>query len=242
MLLYSIGLFIILYLIVIYLKTSKGIQTEGLIIFIAGLRGAGKTYYLTCQALKYLKKGYPVYTNFEFYREGVYKLDFDDLQTKLFPENSVIIYDEAHNELDSDNFKDKTVKQSFKMFTQSRKLKYTIFIGSQNPIRVFKGLRDIADNFVWASKGLLFFNYDVYLSYQEFEHWERENAKYSEFKVRKRKKIFEAYNTYFLHSDLSDRMMIKNIPWVEKIEKSKTLKEKLVELIERRKIKNVDIT
>ena len=239
MVLYAIIALTGFYMLTQYLKTSKGVETEGRIIFIAGLRGAGKTYYLTHQALKFLKKGYPVYTNFEFYKEGVYKLTFEDLQNKLFPENAVIIYDEAHNELDSDNFKDKTVKQAFKMFTQSRKLKYTIFIGSQNPIRVFKGLRDIADNFIWSSKGLFFFNYDVYLSYQEFEHWERENAKWSQFRVRKQKKIFEAYNTYFLHTDLSDRMMIKNIPWIEKIDKPKTLKQKIIEYKERKK-QNVD--
>ena len=235
MVIYSIIALTVFYMLTQYLKTSKGLETEGRIIFIAGLRGAGKTYYLTHQALKYLKKGRPIYTNFEFYKEGVYKLTFEDLQNKLFPENAVIMYDEAHNELDSDNFRDKTVKESFKMFTQSRKLKYTIFIGSQNPIRVFKGLRDIADHFIWASKGLFFFNYDVYLSYQEFEHWERENAKWSAFKVRKKKKIFQAYNTYFLHTDLSDRMMIKNVPWIEKIEKPKTLKEKIIEFKERKK-------
>ncbi len=210
---YMIIIFLIIYVIVTYINMGKGIEVEGLIVFTAGLRGAGKTYYLTKNAMKFLKKGYPVYTNYPVV--GAYKLTFDDLRGKLFPENSVIIYDEAHNELDSDNFKDKSVKESFTMFTQSRKLKYTIFIGSQNPVRVFKGLRDIADYFIWSSRGLLFFNYDVYLSYDEFCHWERENAKYREFKVRKSKKVYNAYDTWFLHSDMSDRYMIKNISWYD---------------------------
>lgn len=176
-----------------------------------GLKGSGKSYYLCCVAERFLKKGYPVFSNYPIH--GAYKLEFDDFRSKLFPENSVLIFDEAYNEFDSDRFRDQEIKDTFPLFFQSRKLGYTICLASQNPVRVVKGLRDVCDYFIWANgKGLFMFRYSVYLSYQ---HWELDKE-YKDFKEKVSKRMFRKYNTYYLHSGMDSRDQIEKIPWFSK--------------------------
>lgn len=61
--------------------------------FIIGDCGSGKTTFAVSQCQKYLKKGYPVYSNVPIL--GCRKLVIDDLMVHDLEENAVIIFDEA---------------------------------------------------------------------------------------------------------------------------------------------------
>lgn len=198
-------------LVTLFLRNKyhvKPLDVTGLTVLIAGLKGAGKSYWLCCQADRYLKKGYPVFSNYPI--EGAYKLVFEDFRKHLFPAKSVLIFDEAYNELDSDNFRDKSIKETFPLFFQSRKLGYTVLLASQNPVRVVKGVRDVCDYFILATgRAWGNFNYEVFYS---FEHFERSDV-FRKFKERCKKKIFKKFNTYYLHNKLDKRELIKMEKW-----------------------------
>ena len=206
-----LGILIITYIIVNYYLRFSPLNVEGKTFMVAGLKGSGKSYYLSYLAKKFIKKGNPVFCNFPVW--GAYELEFDYMTKYLFPKGSVILYDEAHNELDSDNHKARHIKDSLIMFTQSRKLGYTVGIASQNPVRVVKALRDITDYFIWAcgSRGGIF-DYVVYLSYDHFII----NHDFKSFKVLDSNKIRNSYLTEYLHNDITDRSMCPMIPWEER--------------------------
>ena len=71
----------------------------------AGKTGSGKTMLATSMALDCIKKGYPVYST--YYIEGAYKLPAD-FYNYNFPENSLLVIDEAQLFLDSRSYKDLT--------------------------------------------------------------------------------------------------------------------------------------
>lgn len=60
---------------------------------VIGDCGAGKSAYATTMALKYIKKGYKVFSNIPLI--GAYKIDIDDFGNYELPDKSVIIFDEA---------------------------------------------------------------------------------------------------------------------------------------------------
>ncbi len=198
-------LIVVLFLVVKYKENSK-INTQGLMVIVAGLRGSGKSYFLTREALKYIKAGYYVFSNFPI--RGAFRITIDDVMNKVFPSGSIIIYDEAHNEFDADFHRAPEVKESFVLLSQSRKLGYTILLSSQNPIRIAKAIRDITDYFIWAENGL-FFNYSVYLS---FDHW-LQDIVYKRFKLFKRKLIFNSYDSFYCHVDVKDRVSVSLNEW-----------------------------
>lgn len=74
-------------------KNSKVKTHDSKFDFIIGDCGSGKTSYACSIGRKYLKKGYPVYSN--VYMEGFRKFDLSDLMRFEFGKGAVIIYDEA---------------------------------------------------------------------------------------------------------------------------------------------------
>ena len=69
---------------------------------IFGLPRCGKTTYLSALAKRFIKKGVPVYSNFEC--KGCMKVKFDDLGKYDF-QDCVILLDEISMECDSRNWK-----------------------------------------------------------------------------------------------------------------------------------------
>ena len=86
--------------------------------FIIGLKGAGKSYYATYLALKHLKKGLKVYSNFPI--NGANILDTEDLTNFFFPAKSLIILDEAGVLMNCRNWS-KLDMATLEFFSQSRK-------------------------------------------------------------------------------------------------------------------------
>lgn len=74
-------------------KNSKVKNHDSKFDFIIGDCGAGKTSYACSVGMKYLKKGYLVYSN--VYMEGFRKFDLSDLMKYEFGKGAIIIYDEA---------------------------------------------------------------------------------------------------------------------------------------------------
>lgn len=72
------------------------------VTYIAGDIGAGKSTYSAKLAYQHTKQGWKVYSN--SYIEGCYKITLDELKTKVCPENSLIIIDEASLEINSRAF------------------------------------------------------------------------------------------------------------------------------------------
>lgn len=63
-----------------------------MIELVSGKQGSGKTLYATKEAIRYLKKGYKVYTN--YFVKGCFVLPSNWYDFK-YVEGSVIVFDEA---------------------------------------------------------------------------------------------------------------------------------------------------
>lgn len=121
-------------------KVSEPLQTND-DLRITGKKGAGKTTLLTKFAIKYLKKGYRVFSNVEIF--GCYKLNPDDIGFYQFPPNSVILIDEVSLIWDNRNFKNfkPEVARYFRLLRHYRNI---CFCFSQN-FDIDKKLRDLCD-------------------------------------------------------------------------------------------------
>lgn len=108
---------------------------------IFGKKGSGKTTLLTKLALKYIKKGIPVYTT--SYVPGAYLFKPDEIGMSDFPENCVIFIDEVGLVWNSRDFKNfgRDVRAYFKY---QRHLKHTVYLFSQ-AFDIDKNLRDLTD-------------------------------------------------------------------------------------------------
>lgn len=74
------------------IKYNKKKLPSAHVELVIGDCGSGKSAYCVTQALKYLKAGYPVFSNVPI--SGCYKIDIENFGMAL-PSKSVIIFDEA---------------------------------------------------------------------------------------------------------------------------------------------------
>lgn len=121
-------------------------------VFI-GDRGSGKSSLAISLALKYMKKGKPVYSN--LFLKGAYKLDLSDLMSYELKENAVIVIDEASTYgLGSRGtlYKKNTTDNIIEFFTMHRHYKVAhIFVISPSFTDVLPIVRDNA-NKIYAVK------------------------------------------------------------------------------------------
>lgn len=112
------------------------------LIFCIGKKGSGKTTLMVKLALKYHKCGRPVYCNAPDI-PGTYYFSPEDLGSVGFPENAVIMVDEASRYWDNRDFKSFS-KKVFDYFRFQRKYRHTVYMFSQS-FDVDKKLRDLSD-------------------------------------------------------------------------------------------------
>ena len=115
------------------------------LIFIFGKKGAGKSLYMVKQMMKYLKKGWTVYTDIDNCKlPGVRIMNAMDLSAFAPVENSAIFLDEAGILFDNRNFKNfnSGLRDFFKL---QRKYKCRVFLNSQS-FDIDKKIRDVTDH------------------------------------------------------------------------------------------------
>ena len=120
---------------------------------IAGIPGSNKTLYATSLAVKYMKKGRPVFTNYPvcyrtiFGREyRTYKLTKKMLRDQVFPPGSILIIDEAQMWFNSRKF-EQFSDEDLLLFSQHRHFGYEMFLITQHPARLDKVIREICNIF-----------------------------------------------------------------------------------------------
>jgi hypothetical protein len=115
-----------------------------MIMCLYGDIGAGKTLYAVKEAIKYMNRGWYVFTNFPLRYATV--ISYPAFVNYNFPNKSLIIIDEANIWFNSREWKKLTLNAMLK-FTQSRKLGYDIIYTTQRPEAVDVQLRDITTIF-----------------------------------------------------------------------------------------------
>lgn len=112
--------------------------------FLFGKKGSGKSTYMVKMMVKYIKKGWNVYTDMnDVCIPGVRIIDGSDLGEFIPESNSVVFLDEAGIRFDSRNFKNfpPELRDFFKL---QRKYRTIVYMNSQS-FDVDKKIRDLTD-------------------------------------------------------------------------------------------------
>lgn len=128
-----------------FIVQSRRYNNPYRLIFIFGKKGAGKSLYMVKQMMKYLKKGWTVYTDIDNCNlPGVRIMNAMDLSQFAPAENSAIFLDEAGILFDNRNFKNfnSGLRDFFKL---QRKYKCRVFLNSQS-FDIDKKIRDVTDH------------------------------------------------------------------------------------------------
>lgn len=147
-------LFVVFCLLIFHISTKKFVNPYKL-IFIFGKKGAGKSTLLAKYAYDYNKKGWSVFSTEDI--PGTYKISYDDVGFKQFPEKSCLIIDEVGMIWDNRNFKNfkPEVRDYFKL---QRHYKHCVILASQT-FDVDKKIRDLADEMYLCKKSFRVFSY-----------------------------------------------------------------------------------
>ena len=225
-------LFIVFFLFVIkfFFFASK---YEYKIIVFSGKTGSGKTMLATSMALSDIKKGRPVYST--YYIEGAHQMPFNFFDYN-FPENSLLIIDEAQIGLDSRDYKklaDKGISGRLKnKLSMHRHQKLDIFFITQNPEEIDAQIRRYCSLMYYCNKTLLrrkfsfkdkrfnilpyFQYYEIWPDISTYEMYKKRSdpkLKVTDYSVKKgfrliTSKVFSKYNTNQLDLSSSKLKMI----------------------------------
>ncbi len=135
---------ILVALVVVFLLATQKYVNPYRLYLIFGKKGSGKSTYLTKLALKYLKKGWSVYTNMEdLCIPGVRFFNIQHLGEYVPESHSLLLLDEVGMIWDSRDFKCfKTDVRDF--FKLQRHYKVVVYMASQT-FDVDKKIRDLTD-------------------------------------------------------------------------------------------------
>lgn len=139
--------FVILLLLVLFIYLFSN-SNPYKFIMIFGKKGAGKTSYIAKMSIKYLKKGYKVYTNCHI--KGTEYFDVSDVGLYTFPPNSVVFIDEIGLVWNNREYKSfqRSVREWFKY---QRQYKIKLYAFSQ-AFDIDKTLRDLTDQIYLISR------------------------------------------------------------------------------------------
>ena len=141
--LFKFIMFSFLFLSLIPVLTRRWVNPWKLYL-VFGKKGSGKSTFLTRIALKYIKKGFTVYTNMDdLILEGVRHFNVDDLGDFVPEADSLMLIDEVGMIWDNRNFKNfKTSTRDF--FKLQRHYHVLVYLASQT-FDVDKKIRDLTD-------------------------------------------------------------------------------------------------
>lgn len=168
-----------------------------MIIAYTGMPGSGKSYALVKRAHDGLKAGKMVFSNFPI--KGCYKITLDDLCNYAFPENSLVLIDEAGRWFSSREWKD-LPPEVFDLFTMHRHMKTDLVIGVQSFARIDKSLREVIELAYWAeNRGYLpFHRYKGYYDLEKLGSMRGDH--HVQHIIWKRKKYRSLYDTFSMKS------------------------------------------
>lgn len=190
-----------------------------MIIAYTGMPGGGKTYALVWRAYKAIKEGRTVFANFPL--KGTYQITLDDLCDYRFPENSVVLIDEAGRWFNSREWKD-LPPEVFDMFTMHRHLQMDLYIGVQSFARVDKSLREVVELTYWARNSpiLPFHRYEGFYDLEKLGSMKREP--HVSHIVWKLKSLRNMYDTFSMKSKFAHKPMIPHRAW-SRLDKRKSV-------------------
>lgn len=188
-----------------------------MIIAYTGMPGGGKTYALVWRAMQALKEGRTVFANFPL--KGCYQITLDDICNYRFPEDCVVLIDEAGRWFNSRAWKD-LPPEVFDLFTMHRHVRMDLYIAVQSFARVDKSLREVVELTYW-SKNPSFLPFHKYEGYYDLEKAGSMKKDYHvQHIVWKKKSLRSLYDTFSMKSKFAHKEMISYVPW-SRLEKTK---------------------
>jgi len=173
----------------------------------------GKTFYCTWLAIKELKKGKSVFSNYPIVHEEkkLFKKP-EILSTKIWKSDfvyhditdSTIIIDEGYRDFSSREFKKfDTDKHTF--FATNGHNNNDIYVIAQNPARVDLIIREMTNVFIFVRKACfigsdkpLWFRVEGFLSIEDFaQRYHNPNAVYTSMFLLPKRYIKKAYDTHY---------------------------------------------
>lgn len=164
-----------------------------MIELITGLPGGGKSYLLVWRALKGMREGRPVFSNFPL--SGAYRLDIEILKHAEFPSSSLVLIDEAGLFFNSREW-NKFPMEIFQLFSQHRKMKIDMLVVGQDSGMVDINIRRVAQWFWFADPVPIipFFRYRLYYRAEDIGYLDDRCRKVSF--IPKSKKVFSAFDSW----------------------------------------------
>lgn len=132
-------------LLLVFTALSKKYNNPYRLYFLFGKKGAGKSLYMVKLMIRYLKKGWTVYSDIDCLNlPGVRLISASDLGKFRPVEHSAIFLDEAGILFDNRNFKnfDAGLRDFFKL---QRKYRCRVYLNSQS-FDIDKKIRDVVDH------------------------------------------------------------------------------------------------
>jgi len=166
-----------------------------------GLPGSGKTYGLVLEALKSIKQGRKVYSNFDIAIDGIVRIKgFSDL---VKVRDGLVILDELNLWFPSRLWQS-IPPEILSLWAQSRKRGIDLVYSTQHLDRVDKVIREVTNYIIRCNSisifGLQFF---IYSTYQP-EDWDKQSRKSLGRRiVRFRQSVANLYDTYQIIEDIA---------------------------------------
>lgn len=176
-----------------------------------GMPGSGKTFACTYRAMKAIKSGDKVFTNYPV--KGAYQVKYDDLIDYKFPAGSTVIIDEAGRWFNTRKWKD-LPPECFDLFTLHRHFRLNLIVAVQNFNRVDVALREVAELTWWSHNHPLlpFFIYEGYFDVEKMGMKGEHNKLSLIWKWSRSRKY---YDTHAMERIMEDKGEIPLIPWTE---------------------------
>lgn len=175
---------------------------------VVGVPGSGKSLFLVERAQYYLKQGRPVYSNFPI--KGCLEFGLDDLIKFAFPEDSVVIIDEAGRLFNARNWKD-LPSEVFDLFTMHRHLNVEMYIGVQAFNRIDTSLREVIEVTYVAQKGWFRHYYRGYYEVQRVGKIKGTEDLFCSIWFPSR--LYKYYDTFAMKAVWQDKEMIPERPY-----------------------------
>lgn len=193
-----------------------------MIIAYTGMPGSGKTYALVQRAHKAMLQGRIVFANFPL--KGTYQISLDDICNYQFPEDCVVLIDEAGRWFNSREWKD-LPSEVFDLFTMHRHVKMDLFIAVQSFARIDKSLREVVELVYWSTNKP-YLPYHKYYGYYDLEKLgSMKKDHHAMHLVWKSKRLRNYYDTFSMKEKFAHKPMVSLVKWSNR---DLTTKEKII--------------